>query len=372
MIRLLKILIQTVIIPFYKTNVSFFFLIFVVLVATVHPPELIFTFPFLTSIATSPFFLFIYFVIVILYTRKSYRFFLMSIRKPQNCFFYYLPLLNPLKFNVLFGASMLLLLFPVLVYGFLIGISGLYIQQWASLLSIILFYIVTSVVLVFLLYQIVSKQPNEYKSNIRISSFGATKFYFDFYINFLLNEKKVFYLLTKAGSLSLLYGVISLFHTETYPLQFIYIGVLIGVIFNNLLIYELNKFEDQFLGIIRNIPIRSTVYVVNAVTFLIIMLPELVLLGVRLSNSTEIINLTVFTLSLCLTISTNAYLSGGGMKRFLKLTFTLFIIVFIALLFKVPILLITTICFVFSFFLFYLNYFKIDNRAFSGKTDHVR
>ncbi len=354
-IKILRVLLKTIVIPFYRINAGFFFFLFVVLVACMHPPELIFTPAFLHLIVESPGILTSYLLIVTLYARKSYLFLLRCTREKRNEFLFYLPLLNSLRFNLLIAITCTFFLLPVLLYSALIAVAGLKVNSWHIGVALFLYFAAVISFMVLLIRQKLVSRLDSYKMYTQIGQASA-HLYIHFYINYILNEKKIFFLTTKISSILILLGALNIFIADGYPEQEIYFGLLISVILNNLLIYDIILFDQQYLRVIRNLPIRSTVYLVQSITWFLIIIPEVLLLVFK-NPSFQVFIYAFFMLSICQCIGTSVYYSGKNMRKFLKLTLMLFIGMFVAILFRIPIVVLAVLCVSGSYILFRKGYF---------------
>ena len=327
---LFKILFRVVVYEFYKINVSFFFLMFCLLIGTQYNPVEIFTYQFVSTIAGSEVFILIFLSIVALYSRKCLVFFLHTIADSRNVFFYYLPLVNRLRILASTSLTFLMLLMPVALYALLIIIVAVSMSRFYAVVAILLFYIVLIWYLAAFVLQRISRPLDEYKGGLRISPLGRSRFYYMYFINFFLNRKKLIFISTKVLSVLTLVGVINLYFTDQYPMILIHLGMLVSTMLHFVLVFDLRKFEDEYLMILRNLPMRSTVYIVYVFTYFLMILPELIVLGAYpLSPQYNIVFVALFGISILLFLHSITYYSSLRMNLFFRNSLIFFIVIYL-------------------------------------------
>ena len=90
---------RLVVLQFYKLNAGFFLLLFILLFATMQPPELLVSYPFLSMIASSPAMLTAVLLVLTIYFLKCLAFALKTVNEPGNDFLFYSALLDKRQLN---------------------------------------------------------------------------------------------------------------------------------------------------------------------------------------------------------------------------------------------------------------------------------
>lgn len=113
--------------------------------------------------------------------------------------------------------------------------------------------------------------------------------------------------------------------------------------------------------ILRNLPMRSTVYIVYVFTYFLMILPELIVLGTYpLSPQYNIVFVALFGISILLFLHIITYSSSLGMNLFFRNSLIFFIVILFALLFRVPVIMLIAMNFIVSYILFYTQYFDYE------------
>jgi len=356
---LVRILLRVVVYEFYKINSGFFFLLFCLLVATVHHPEQMFTYPFLAKVAESEIFVLIFLVISGLYARKCLIFFLTEVSAIRNTFMYYLPLVGRRPLAISISVTLLMLLLPVLLYGLLVTIVAVKIGKWTTIAAIILFFFLTLLFISRGLIIAMSRTVKEYAGGLRISSLGNSRLYYSYFVNYILNEKKLTFISTKVLSVLTLVGIMKLYFSDEYPERLIYLGMLVSMMFHFVLAFDLRRFEERYLTMLRNLPMRGTVYAVYALVYFLIVLPEVTVAGFYVTPW-QLLFMLVFGVSVLLSLHVTAYFSAARMKLFFRNSLIVFFLLFFSLLFRTPVPVVSALLLATSYVIFHLNYFDRD------------
>jgi hypothetical protein len=358
---LIKILFRVVVCEFYKINSGFFFLIFCLLIATVHNPEQLFTYSFLSKIAQSEIFLLLFLFVVAFYARKCQVFFVRCIADIRNGFFYYLTLADRSRSLIAMSMTFIMLLSPLAIYSLLLIIVAVSIKEWHVVLAVPLFFLFLIYYLATFVLKRISYTIEEYKGGFRMNPFGSSRFYYWYFINFFLNRMKLVFISTKILSVLILIGMMNLYFTDEYPMILIYLGVLVSMMFHFVLIFELRKFEEEYLMILRNLPIRSTVFIVYLITYFLMSLPELVVLSLYpLKIHSDALFIPPLGVSILLSLHVISYFSSMRMRLFFRNTLIFFVASFFALLFNTPAIVLIIANFAIAYGLFYTQYFSYE------------
>lgn len=358
---LLWVLSRVVVYEFYKINSGFFFLIFCLSVATIHNPEQLFTYPFLSRIVQSEGLILVFFGIVGLYARKCYVYLIRCIADKRNGFFLYLPLAGKSRALSAISITFLLLLAPLAMYSLLLIFTAASIGRWSIALAIPVFFVLLVTCISSAVVRKISNTDEGYKGGSRINPFARSRFYYGYFISFFLDRLKLTFLSTKILSVATLVGVTSLYVSYQYPMMIVYMGVLVAMTFHFVLIFEARKFEDQYLLILRNLPMRFTVYVVYVIAYCFVIMPELVAISfLTVKMSIDIFLVPLYGVSILLSLHILGYFSSMRMRVFFRFTLIFFFAHFFALLLNTPIGVLIASNFGLSCAAFYFRYFDYE------------
>jgi hypothetical protein len=254
-----------------------------------------------------------------------------------------------------------MLLAPIAMYSLLLIVAALSVGKWYIALTIPLFFLLLISCQATLVVRKLSSTVQGYKGSFKIRPFGSSRFYYHYFISFFLNRTKLIFASTKILSVLILVGVINLYVREQYPVTIIYLGILVSMMFHFVLVFELRKFEDQYLIILRNLPIRSTVYIVYLITYFLVTLPELVVLSLfSLKLHSGAVMIPMFGVSCLLSLHVMGYFSSMRMRLFLRNSLTFFFAVFFALLLNTAPIVVVVAGFALSYSLFHIRYLSYE------------
>ena len=137
------------------------------------------------------------------------------------------------------------------------------------------------------------------------------------------------------------------------------LAILGVVIAHSILIYQQHRFELTYLSISRNFPYSiSSLYLHYIFTYALLLLPEVIWLFVSFNPITAA-GLLLILLSMIMLLHCILYKIGLAMNSYLPWVLGLFLVMFLFILFGWMSLLVP-VCFVVSFTIFNLNYYKAE------------
>jgi hypothetical protein len=180
---------------------------------------------------------------------------------------------------------------------------------------------------------------------------------FSLFIYHVFNKIKLRYMLIKALSWLIVTGVFLLFADVSHDIRVAGIAILAIIIAHTVLIFEDHRFEDTYLSFVRNLPYtRGRLFVNNMVVYGVILLPEAVWLFSRFTPVTAV-ELMSFAISTALLFHSILYWLGLDMEKYLQWVFSIFIMIFIVILYHLMWLLIGLNLLI-SFIVFFRNYYR--------------
>jgi len=273
---ILKVLLRCLPIEFYKQNVAFFGLIFLILFGFIKASEHLAIGTFLVANSSTLVFLYL---LWIAYSIKIFLFANSILIKKKNSFlevFYLLKLRIKTKAILIIS---LFFLFPTIAYAaFLIAIATSF-GFTISIISIATFLsfnvITLSVVLINKLDKIHYEKRNiEFRllRKIAIPSWL-------FFIAYLLRKEPVLLILSKAYSCLIIIGTAALYHTDQFDLRVLSTGILLSFVGNSAILHKYIWFVYQRMQYALNMPQSFLGYwSTQFATITLLLMPEIIAL----------------------------------------------------------------------------------------------
>ena len=335
--QLIPVLTKTIVGQFYRQNAGLLAVVFFFAGSFLRSIEHI----ALAQIAShSLFILGLYIAIWIVYAFHATRFAIRMIR--QYDVLYQLRLIPVTTRLISLYVTQLQLLIPVLAYaGFVLAIS---IQENTTQNSILL---IISVILISIIplswIEYVLRHPNPEPALGKLTATVSHRFttpYGLFFLRYLVQRQLVLLLLTKAGTVVVVLGVLLLYPTDDYDIRLLGLGVLVATSGHAALLYQLYQFEHERLAIYRNLPV-STLQRLLRYAFLAacIFLPEGILL-LRYTpaelSAIDIVSVWMFGHSLLLLQLAILLKHHRPLDRFLPVIYWLIISGFFLIMYQFP------------------------------------
>lgn len=358
-----KLLLRTLVAPYYEANAGFFFVVIVFAFGLLRPVEHI---AVITYTLYAPLLLGMLLALWTLYTLKTIFYTKASLKQPQHTFLHHLSLLPfPNRFIHLLLVQILLWQ-PVLLYMAFIGYVAFTIHIFTPLYWIALFG-VCSITGAALLYNhwLVHPDPDKKQTTLsRIIHTHLTKPYFSFFLSYLLSQQKVLFFLSKLFSTALVIGTVNLYMVEAYHPVLLYLGVLIGISGNAGISFQVQQFEQEQLGFLKNMPVPLPFRFLSLTwVYLILLLPEIAIYIRYLivyPGWFMILKLILFSLSLLLLFHNYLFTKQLDMELFIRRLFYITLFFFVAILFRVDITWIMLFNFAVSYQLYYRFFYRYE------------
>ncbi|GAB5527255.1 MAG: hypothetical protein Roseis2KO_51270 [Roseivirga sp.] len=280
-----KVLVRTLVKPFYQANAGFFLITVGLLFGFLKTPQHI---DIATALAYSPLYYLIPFSLFALYSIKTLQFCFTAQRLNINQFLGWLVLLKPQARVPLIIYIQIQLMAPVLAYsGLLLG-TAIQHQLWVSALIVAganLLLILTAAH--FLHKRLISPVDPNLISGFRLWTNKLPKPFSMLFIHHLFTRQAVLLLGTKAISIGVIIGAILIFQMEGTDYRLLTLGMLLSSGINAALSFQYHKFEQTGMSVFKNLPVSTSTWFGQFVlTYLLLMLPEVVVfLGNTLTDA---------------------------------------------------------------------------------------
>lgn len=329
---------------FYRSNASFFLLVIGLAAGFMRSYEHMALAEFFVS---SSLVLLIPITIWILYALKVSAFNLNVLNRNENGFLYNFPFLSGNEQWITISQAVSVQLMPVVLYAiFLMAVAwknnvpDTSLLVAASCLSIIA---VSSLRLFYLL-----RNPHAQNNIWKPTQYLNTKFtkpYFLFFPEWVLRRQALMVIGTKVFSGLVLFAVSELYKTDEYDLRLFAMGVVLSFSSNVNIVWELHRFDNVHLNIVRNLPLpfakRAGYFLLTAG---LLILPEAGIIVKNFSagfNTTELLSAVLFGSSILILFYGCLYLKDIGQDQLMTLVFFIAIALIIFILFQIPLLILT-------------------------------
>lgn len=317
--------------PFFRQHAGAFLFLFFLLFG-IHPSffhMLITHYAFITGILTSPDFFLIALLCWIAYGLRAIFFFRSCLMKKSYDFLYTLNAINEKKRFVSLLKLSMLLMSPVIGYGFLILLVSVKDHYLAKGLLVIAVIIFLSLLTALSFYFLLQKSKNLQQITRKMISWPFSDTLAGFVLKFIFKKQFVTLAIIKLLSFTCLYYFVrtdaSVF--EQRMLWLLYITMLIG---HSLLIYKNFHFIEKELRFYRNLPVKNWVTLLSLLfVYAIILMPEAWALRgliINQGDSSDYIWMILTGPSLLTLLHSLLYTEDMKMEEFLKLLFGIWIV----------------------------------------------
>lgn len=312
--------------PFYERHAGLLAFVFFVMFGMVESSQIIYYhYSLIMGALQSPVFLLLVFGVWMAYTLKSLSFTQQWLHKPTHEFLFMVGGLPPRH-----QASMLLqyhgfIHAPVVVYALVMVGVAIYHRAWWAATSIIVVQGALALAAVWCYRQLLmAKQPWRLPA-LRLPLPGR---YPLFYIQLLLSELTGAFFRTKIFSWLAIVGFMHIEHATT-DMRIPLLGLSIGLLAHTVLIFEFRKAEETTLAWVRNLPWSvSHRWLLWALTYALVMIPEVVVLAVRFSTVSIVPMAMAVATGFCLLLHASLVRPGWSMERLTKIGFMSFLLLF--------------------------------------------
>ncbi|TCD07016.1 hypothetical protein EZ449_14585 [Pedobacter frigidisoli] len=329
---------------FYRSHAGMLAFIFIMLISycffintlgTVRSEEIDFwQFFFTIGLVSNPLIMICYLLICLIYTYKSWQYFIFQFTQPNHQFLYYS--VNTYSKNIQLKSWFLVQLqvfTPILIYTIYAAVIGLIFHYYLISACILLFvFLLAYVSAVLYVYQINKLYSVDEKPLTVLLFKRISKPIFLLYTLMIFNQAKLGYLLTKALSWVLIWSVFFLFIDLQNDLRLLLLISSFIAISHAFLIYRERDFNDTSLNFLKNFPYSYfKLFFGFCLNYIVILLPEIFWLITKFGIEKSGI-LILFILAAMLLFRSILYL-GMRIKGFLITIFFLLSIFYIIILF---------------------------------------
>jgi len=358
-ISLTKVFIKIFARGFYSGHAGLFLFVFLVLVGSVEPGQLLnYHKTLMLAFITSPLMLMVVFAIWLIYSIKTWHYTVGQIFAVNQQFLFYSSTSFSKKQQL--TAWMLTqgaMLMPIIAYGLTAVVVGVWHHYYLSPLLILAYLALLIWVGAFIYTTLINRQIDGGKQSIllRWSSKWRKPFY-SLFIYHVFDKMKVRYIITKAISYFIVNGVFLLFADVSHDVRVAGIAMLAIATAHTAVIFEERRFEETYLIFARGLPhTRLRLFAGFALVYFVLLLPEGIWLFSRFSPLLAI-ELLAFGLSIVLLFHSLLYWMGLNMDKYLQYVLGLFMVLFWIILFK-QIATLILLNGVVAYLFFYNNYY---------------
>lgn len=348
---------------FYRLNVALHFLIIAVAGGVMSGIEHKALALFFIS---SPITLLIPFLVWLLYTMKVMVFNHKALHQPQNEFIYLLMLLKyTQQFFIIVLVAISQLMLPIIYGIFLIVMANQ--NNFSFSIFLIITFLVICVLTGAAIFIYDLRKPNPENKIGFIRQFIDLRFnrpYIQFFIEWLARKHLTTLVSTKVFSCVLIFGVCKLYTTDIYDWRLLAIVLTIAFGGNLMLLYNFQQFEERHFSMIRSLPISLIKRLLNFfIIFFILCVPEI---GILSKNFPEQLSIgafatnIIYSANILLTIYASLYISDIPLERIIQSVFVFLMLLIVAILFSIPLLLISSLLLIFGIILFKKYYYSFE------------
>ena len=336
-----SILIRSFVKPFYRQNGGFFTFLFIVLFGAVGRVDgaglFEYHFSLIRGMLKNPFIFLLLLFLWLLYAKKCEQFILNILRRPDYAFLQILSAVRAKKMFVSLIVIQVLLFLPVITYAIIVGVAGIYLHAYIAS-GIILFYLVALCLISarWYLYQIHNPGNSQEIKTRKFNMKSAETFYWNFFIRYIGENKKLLFTGIKIFNCGILYGMLVNQAANDHELDMIILFFSLGILGHGLLIHQIRDLEETRLSFYRSIPVSFFKrFVQYAKFYLIILLPEIftiILLTPKHLGYSDAFLFGFFGYSLLLFMHSLLFIQFFPMKSYLKVILCLYLIIYCSIL----------------------------------------
>ena len=337
----LKILMKSLIAPFYKQNAALFAFVIFIMFAMVGRANgvglLEYHYSLIQAIMTNTPFLFFTLGAWLLYAFKCTQFMLDIFDKKEYIFLQVLTQKKPFyTFWKMIVVQMMFLL-PVLLYALISIWIGIHHSWWQHVIVIIFFLLFISFAASWV-YQHILYRPGKrtLPASWKMYPIAAYSFYWLFLIRYIWNSRKILFLVIKIVNCIVLYGLfrnLSGDHSDLRMLILFYSFALLG---HGVLIYIIRNMEESDFRFYRSLPVSLLQrFFQYALFYLLIFVPEIIVivsLTPHYIPGPESILLVFYGYSILLFLNSLLFIRFFKPSDYLKIQSGIFLIIFITVL----------------------------------------
>lgn len=332
---MLKLLIKTIGLTFYRQHVGLFLVMFYLLFGMIKGYDLLnFHKALLISICSSPLNLGLLLVAWALYALKCVFFVKQKLALAEHQFVQAMTIMPRQKQYVLWAKVYAFLWLPILAYSIALLLTAIIAQYYFSLMVVLLGNFLLIGFLVFYTFRFSNFTFQVPKKWLNFPTISIHKAFWFWPIAYLLQQQLLMLLVCKVVSLLSFKAVLWVFADVGNDIR-VYLTALLAVVFSHaILIFNLVKFDAFYLGFAKSLPIpvwkRFGFWLL---VFGLLLIPEFVLL-MSLSNLQvlQLLNCLFFSIATMLALLALLYLLKADMERYMKYLLFFFFVSMLAIL----------------------------------------
>jgi hypothetical protein len=361
------ILFKSLVKPYFRQNAGLFvFLYFIMIVAVGRANEaglLEYHYSLIKGMLVNP----VIFVLVLfawfLYAKKCEQFIVRTLKRRDFIFLNMFSLMNPNRaFGLLFLVQLLLFL-PVSLYVLVILGVGFY-KHWYLQVVLVFFYVLAICLTSARWYLYLLKNPGtRYVYRWRIPSPILDRFYWRFFIRYVLISRKLLFFVIKIYSCCILYLMLVNQTPVEYDMRMILLFYSFGLLGHGVLIHRLREMEETRLTFYRGLPIslfrRWAQY---GWLYFFLFLPEILTIAWMLPDHLHFKDAFLFVFfgySVLLLLNSLLFVKFFRMLDYLKIIVGIFFIIYIGVLTGI-LLWLSVFSFIISIYLFFSRYYQYE------------
>jgi hypothetical protein len=336
MLPITKVLLKVLVAKFYERNAGLFLFVFFLMFGVVESTQVIsYHLSLIYGTLSSLIFLLVVIMVWVLYILKGVQFISSQLNRPENNFLFQL---SRMELDKQFRNIVLIVLLidaPVLIYSSFIIAIGLRLRQFIPVGEIIAIHLL----LVLAASSWIVRQLNSLHREIRLLHFPSLKWKWPkplplFYLGHLTTQLPTVLFFTKAFSVFAIYGFMQI-TLDHYEIRIALLGLLFGLAAHSVILFEFRKFEERYLPFLRTLPqTLASRLIYLAFVYLLLLLPEMVMLLVNHSRLQDLISIYLFGIGFLLVSHCRLYFELDNDKH-LQWILGLFLISFMLVLFKI-------------------------------------
>jgi hypothetical protein len=362
------ILLKTLVKPYYRQNGGLFiFVYFILIVAVGRANEaglLEYHYALIRGMLTNPVIFILVLVAWLFFAGKCQQFVERTLRNEEFSFLSLLSLLNAKRVYGLLLQLQFIIFLPVTLYVLVIIGVGFH-QHWYGPVMLVIFYIsgtcFTSAG--WYLYLLQNPGTSRYFLRWRVSSVFPVKYYWSFFLNFIMTKRKLFVLAIKLYSCGTLYLMLLNRSPVDHDLSMVFLFFSFGLLGHGVLIHQFREIEETRLAFYRSLPVSLLGrWVQYAWLYFLLFIPEVITIA-RLTpkflHYADAALLFFFGYSLLLFLNSLLFVQFYKMVDYLKMMVGIFFIVYLSVLTGI-LLWFSVFTFSTSLYLLFAKYYRYE------------
>ncbi|MEP6734703.1 MAG: hypothetical protein ABJA70_04230 [Chryseolinea sp.] len=363
---ILNLLTKVFVIQFYQSHVSLFLFVLGMSAGFMRAQDHLALGALMVSsplLATMPIMLWIVYTILFIKFNSD----LLSL--PENRFAYALSFVEKKRQLTSITSIIAVQLAPAILYGAFLASLAWMNQQYIELFQIIsALLILTAIGSLQFFSRIANFQDQNKQWKLTIVLNRSIVKPFPLFFPEWIARKELFVLLgTKTCGLILLYAITQLYKFDTYDVRLIALGTILCFAAQSPLIWNLHYFENQVMMMTRSMPLSFLKRLINLlITLCLLLLPESAFLVGRFPEQLsfyDLISSLTLGWSICILFYGFLYWKSFLLDELTTRIFFFVMALLVITLFKMPLLLISSVLFVTGFSLWIANYYRYEAGA---------